>query len=162
MEPAQLRRLKELAEQNPQLRNLLRLDAQPTENELMKRAALAPAFNEELYQDVVCDGIEDPLDFKEFIELPDVERVPYTDGQFWIRETARTGYLSQWLDKSQMTKWSRRMAEFYPAEATPHTLWQMFRRGTARGQKRSNTGNKLSVWPETTTLTRRSRGYSAA
>src|SRR5262245_12802278 len=112
MEPDQLRDLNALAAQFPALRRLLGPDVQPVENELMKRAALAPTFTRALYQDVLCNGIDSPLDFEEFTALPDVERVPYTDSQFWVRDAARPGYLSQWSEKSQMTEWSRRVAAF--------------------------------------------------
>jgi len=95
---------------------------QPIENELMKRAALAPTFNKVLYTKLLCEGIDNPLEFEVFTRLPGVERVPYTNDEFWIRDGARGDYLKQWSDKQQMDNWSQRVAESYTVDADRHAL----------------------------------------
>src|SRR5687767_2906027 len=74
------------------------LDTQQ-ERELFKRAALARAFDRDMFDTVLAAGLDDadPITvFEHFISRPGIERIPRTKGLYRLKDSIRGEYLKAW------------------------------------------------------------------
>jgi hypothetical protein len=112
-------KLRKLAAENPELQDLLTLPEDPVPRELLFRAALPRRFDEPLFTSVLVRDLEPAPGFRDFVRHREVERVPYTQGQFWVNEPARRAYLDQWRNHPDRALWARRLAQYLSEQPQP-------------------------------------------
>jgi hypothetical protein len=115
-------KLRQIAAEDPELRDLLDVAEAPAHEELLQRAALPRRFDESLFNSVLVRDLPSPPGFNEFVRQRDVERVPYTAGQFWIADQARRRYLSGWRERPDRELWARRLAQYFADQPQVSTL----------------------------------------
>jgi hypothetical protein len=82
--------------------------------EMLRRASLPRRFDEALYREVLCDGIDAGAPaFEAFVDLPEIQRLP-RDAGFRLRDDARNLLRKAWRrdDLSAWQAWHQRFADY--------------------------------------------------
>ena len=103
----------------------------PGEHELLRRVAVVRAFDRRLYDELLADdnGKETPS-FADFVQLPEVELLPRTEGVYQLRADARsTNWKAWWSDDAdttvvpaQLARLLQRLADHYRKSERPVDL----------------------------------------
>lgn len=87
----------------------------PALRQMLRRCALMRSFDQDVFASVLSAGLGElpPPDFKEFVELPEVERVPRSGERYRIKDRPRQEYLTDWQKDRELAKgWHAKLADF--------------------------------------------------
>src|SRR5262245_48663700 len=107
------RRLDELLQDNPLLRELLKPTEPSAVDRALDRLSLVRSFDETMYREAFHKYDPTLAPFEDIIHHPDVQPVPRTGGKYWLSDSMQAHGLTRWEGQPEdRAVWDARIFEW--------------------------------------------------